>query len=80
MIQFVRVVFFISINLELEIRQQKGSIPKETDVLAVVDPIPLIGSGGATLNALLLVAQHLSIKAGLQVLKIQQHARLYCKW
>ena len=52
---------------ELELRQSKGLIGKDTLVLALEDPRGDVGSGGATLNALLVVTEHLSAKAGFQV-------------
>mgnify|MGYP000373912534 CR=1 FL=1 len=52
---------------ELELRQSKGLISKDTLVLALEDPRGGVGSGGATLNALLVVTEHLSAKAGFQV-------------
>ena len=36
-------------------------------MLALEDPRGGVGSGGATLNALLVVTEHLSAKAGFQV-------------
>ena len=51
----------------LELRQSKGLISKDTLVLALEDPRGGVGSGGATLNALLVVTEHLSAKAGFQV-------------
>ena len=52
---------------ELELRQSKGLISKDTLVLALEDPRGGVGSGGATLNALLVVTEHLSAKASFQV-------------
>lgn len=52
---------------ELELHQSKGLISKDTLVLALEDPRGGVGSGGATLNALLVVTEHLSAKAGFQV-------------
>ena len=52
---------------ELELRQSKGLISKDTLVLALEDPRGGVGSGGATLNTLLVVTEHLSAKAGFQV-------------
>ena len=46
--------------------QQKGVIPDTTILLAVPDPSSeRVGSGGATLNALLTVSEYLSARAGL---------------
>ncbi|KAM4614483.1 L-fucose kinase [Discoglossus pictus] len=49
---------------ELEIRQLRGVLPSGTLLLTVEDPQTHIGSGGATLNALLVAAEHLSARAG----------------
>ena len=56
--------FFILIITELEFRQKKGQIDKDALLLTVEDPQARIGSGGATLNALLVVAEHLSQRKG----------------
>lgn len=52
---------------ELEIRQQRGVLPPEALLLTVSDPQERLGSGGATLNALLVAAEHLSARAGYTV-------------
>ncbi|XP_028333388.1 L-fucose kinase isoform X3 [Physeter macrocephalus] len=52
---------------ELEIRQKREQIPTRTLLLAVEDPEVRVGSGGATLNALLVAAEHLSAQAGFTV-------------
>lgn len=52
---------------ELEIRQKKGFISESTLLLSVEDPRCKVGSGGATLNALLVVAEHLSALSGYTV-------------
>ncbi|XP_031558045.1 L-fucose kinase-like [Actinia tenebrosa] len=49
---------------ELDIRQNEGFIDKNTRILAIEDPKSRVGSGGATLNALLVVTEHLSAEAG----------------
>lgn len=49
---------------ELESRQQRGSFPQDTLLLTVQDRQEPLGSGGATLNALLVAAEHLSNRAG----------------
>ncbi len=54
-------------SLELKLRQKKGLIPKSTLLLSVEDPRCKVGSGGATLNALLVVAEHLSALSGYTV-------------
>uniref|UniRef100_G3SYL4 L-fucose kinase n=1 Tax=Loxodonta africana TaxID=9785 RepID=G3SYL4_LOXAF len=52
---------------ELEVRQKREQIPAGTLLLAVEDPETRVGSGGATLNALLVAAEHLSAQAGFTV-------------
>ncbi|XP_029464770.1 L-fucose kinase isoform X2 [Rhinatrema bivittatum] len=52
---------------ELELRQKRGTIGAGTLLLTVEDPKAHVGSGGATLNALLVAAEHLSAKAGYTV-------------
>ncbi|XP_077612454.1 L-fucose kinase isoform X1 [Crocuta crocuta] len=52
---------------ELEVRQKREQIPARTLLLAVEDPEMRVGSGGATLNALLVAAEHLSARAGFTV-------------
>ncbi|XP_031421161.1 L-fucose kinase [Clupea harengus] len=49
---------------ELDLRQQRGGLPPGTLLLTVADPQARLGSGGATLNALLVAAEHLSARAG----------------
>nr|XP_015223920.1 PREDICTED: L-fucose kinase [Lepisosteus oculatus] len=49
---------------ELEWRQQRGLIPQGALLLTVSDPQDRLGSGGATLKALLVAAEHLSAQAG----------------
>ncbi|XP_078400065.1 L-fucose kinase isoform X2 [Cetorhinus maximus] len=63
---------------ELEIRQHKGSIAPGVVLLTVEDPETCVGSGGATLNALLVAAEHLSAKAGYTVVTsdVLQTARI----
>ncbi|XP_013387060.1 L-fucose kinase-like isoform X2 [Lingula anatina] len=53
---------------ELETRQQKGFIDEDVLLLTVEDPASQVGSGGATLNALLVVSEHLSAKQGYTVI------------
>lgn len=53
-----------SFQRELELRQQRGSLSPEALVLTVRDRQEPLGSGGATLNALLVAAEHLSNRAG----------------
>lgn len=49
---------------ELERRQRQGFIDRKTVILAADDPDTPVGSGGATLNALLIVTEYLSALAG----------------
>ncbi|XP_073327982.1 L-fucose kinase [Pagrus major] len=53
-----------SFQRELELRQQRGSLSQGALVLTVQDRQQPLGSGGATLNALLVAAEHLSDRAG----------------
>ncbi|XP_047135189.1 L-fucose kinase isoform X1 [Hydra vulgaris] len=57
-----------SFQKEVEIRQQKMLIDPETIILCVVDPRPNIGSGGATLNAILHITEHISALQGYTVI------------
>lgn len=52
---------------ELELRQAKGYIDKDVFLLAVEDPKADVGSGGATINALLTVAEYISAQRGFSV-------------
>ncbi|XP_064610503.1 L-fucose kinase-like [Liolophura sinensis] len=52
---------------ELEIRQEKGYIDKDVILLTAEDPKSQVGSGGATLNALLMVSEYISAKQGFSV-------------
>lgn len=49
---------------ELELRQQRGTLPEGALLLTVRDRQEPLGSGGASLNALLVAAEHLSSRAG----------------
>lgn len=53
--------------LVLRQRQTYGLIDKSTVILTVNDPQDKLGSGGATLNALLVAVEYLSAKAGYSV-------------
>lgn len=53
---------------ELMARQSKGLIPKDTLLLVIDDPVKGIGSGGATLNALLVISENLASQAGYTVM------------
>ncbi|XP_062922682.1 L-fucose kinase [Mobula hypostoma] len=63
---------------ELEIRQRRGSIAPGVLLLTVGDPGTHVGSGGATLNALLVAAEYLSAREGYTVVTsdVLQTARL----
>ncbi|XP_059402510.1 L-fucose kinase-like isoform X2 [Carassius carassius] len=52
---------------ELDGRQKRGVLPADALLLTVPDPHARLGSGGATLNALLMAAEHLSARAGYSV-------------
>ncbi|XP_044843401.1 L-fucose kinase isoform X2 [Mauremys mutica] len=52
---------------ELEIRWRRGALGPHPLLLTVEDPAAGVGSGGATLNALLVAAEHLSARAGCTV-------------
>ncbi|XP_074864421.1 L-fucose kinase [Carettochelys insculpta] len=52
---------------ELEIRRRRGALGPHPLLLTVEDPTARVGSGGATLNALLVAAEHLSARAGCTV-------------
>ncbi|XP_067928995.1 L-fucose kinase-like [Watersipora subatra] len=56
-----------ALNRELKARQSRGLIPEETILLVIDDPVQGIGSGGATLNALLVITEHLASLAGYTV-------------
>lgn len=56
-----------AVEKEFELRQSDGALPKDVIFLCVTDPQEGLGSGGATVNALLVVAEHLSVKNGLTV-------------
>ncbi|KAK8795498.1 hypothetical protein WA158_000155 [Blastocystis sp. Blastoise] len=52
-------------QIELEVRQKKGLIAKNTLILAVPDPSSArVGSGGATFNALVAATERLSARKG----------------
>jgi hypothetical protein len=62
-------MFSFKKNLEeLELRQKKSLISKESLVICIEDPEKPIGSGGATLNALLVVIEALSAQHQYKVL------------
>ncbi|XP_077165835.1 L-fucose kinase isoform X3 [Paroedura picta] len=52
---------------ELEVRRDRGALGQHPILLTVEDPKVQVGSGGATLNALLVAAEHLSARAGYTV-------------
>ncbi|KAL5013089.1 hypothetical protein ScPMuIL_011640 [Solemya velum] len=53
---------------ELEIRQQKGYIDRDVILLTVEDPCMSVGSGGATINALLTLTEYISARKGYTVI------------
>ncbi|CAI9735189.1 L-fucose kinase [Octopus vulgaris] len=53
-----------SVQQELDIRQAKGLFPKDVILLTIEDPKSNVGSGGATINALLAVTEHICAKKG----------------
>ena len=57
----------VSFSVELEIRRDKAEIGEDVILLTVEDPKSEVGSGGATLNALLVVAEYISAKQGYTV-------------
>lgn len=52
---------------EFELRQAKGLVDKETILLTVEDPQSHVGSGGATINALLAITEYISACKGYTV-------------
>ena len=54
--------YFYPLQNELESRQKKGLVDRSTLVLAIEDPARDVGSGGATLNALYITAEHLGTR------------------
>lgn len=52
----------VSLFKELELKQKKGLIDSESLIICIEDPEKPIGSGGATLNALLIVAEAFSTR------------------
>ena len=68
----------LAFQAELLMRQKKGIINRETAIITVDDPRPRIGSGSATFNALLIVSELLSSKAGFKIMRtdVLQTARV----
>ena len=56
------------VGKELELMKKYGSISTETTTVAIADPQPNIGSGGATINAVLVISEMLSAKEGYHTL------------
>ena len=52
---------------EFELRQNKGLIDKGTILLTVEDPQSQVGSGGATINALVAITEYISAHKGYTV-------------
>ena len=61
---------------ELELRKQTGGISDSTIVLALEDPKGQVGSGGATINALLVVTEYISVQSGYTVTTSHNFTRL----
>lgn len=57
-----------SLQQEFELRQAKGLVDKETILLTVEDPQSHVGSGGATINALLAITEYISACKGYTVI------------
>ncbi|XP_064467245.1 L-fucose kinase-like isoform X2 [Ornithodoros turicata] len=57
-----------AVEAELTILQKQGIIPEDVKLLTVEDPANNIGSGAATLNALLVVTEFLSVREGYLVI------------
>ncbi|OQV21505.1 L-fucose kinase [Hypsibius exemplaris] len=55
---------------ELATYQKKGYIAAETILLTIADPGAGVGSGGATINALLYTVEHICARRGCQVLSL----------
>ena len=53
--------------VEVDIWQAKGIIDEGVILLTVEDPSSQVGSGGATLNALLVVTEHICARQGYSV-------------
>ncbi|XP_056009006.1 L-fucose kinase-like isoform X1 [Ostrea edulis] len=56
---------------ELELRQAKGYIGKDVIVLTVEDPKSYVGSGGATINALVTITEYISAQQGHSVISAE---------
>lgn len=63
----IQCLFYTVSFAELKARQAKGLIASSTHLLAVADPDARVGSGGATLNALLVATELLSSQDGYTV-------------
>lgn len=61
------MVIIVFLCTELTLRKHLEIISSETVTLALEDPKEQVGSGGATINALLVVTEFLSAKAGFTV-------------
>ncbi|XP_074644571.1 L-fucose kinase-like [Tubulanus polymorphus] len=56
-----------TVRTELILRQSKGLIDNDTLLITAQDPQTNVGSGGATVNALLIVSEHLCARKGFTV-------------
>lgn len=63
-------------SIEINYLKKKGRIPDTLCVLTVEDPAKNIGSGAATLNALLVATEHLSVKQNYMVSAAFHHSKL----
>ena len=63
---------------KLQRRKQLGYLPQDLIILCIEDPQDGIGSGGATLNALLTLTEHLSAQHGFTVVTsdVLKHSRV----
>ena len=56
-----------AVQNQLDRKKQQGCLPEDLLTFCIEDPQDGIGSGGATLNALLIITEHLSAKEGYTV-------------
>ena len=70
--------FAAAAQTQLDQRKQLGLFPQSLVIFCIADPQDGIGSGGATLNALLIVTEHLSAKSGYTVVSsdVLKNARI----
>ena len=63
--------------VELDLYQAKGKFPADAVLIAIDDPKPGVGSGSATLNALLVITEHLSARAGYTVMLLPSFSMVH---